>query len=99
VQNHHYTGRETAGRGNCCVDGVPIEQYSVTVFKTGAEGVEQITTSDSGVSEKGGKVFSYVEPKYSDVAASPFTISVTEKGAAETFEVGKPVHQFLRNYE
>ncbi|MDR1493245.1 MAG: hypothetical protein LBT05_11050 [Planctomycetaceae bacterium] len=45
----------------------------------------------------GGKIYSYVSSAFGDEDNPPYSITVTKKGAAETFDASKPVRIFLRN--
>jgi hypothetical protein len=75
--------------------GVPLGQYTVMVDKQVVEGARQ-TTNEYGESvEVGGKIYRYVDAQYIQKSSSPFSINVIERGATETFDVGKPVHIFV----
>jgi hypothetical protein len=76
-------------------NGVPVGQYTVTVEKRGVEGAKEVTMEDGATDFVGGKIFQYVEAQYANESSTPFSIDVTEKGATDTFEVGKPVHVYL----
>lgn len=75
-------------------EGVPLGQYVVTVEKRGVEGAKEVQI-DGITDSVGGKIYQYVDSKYSNEQSSPFSIDVTEQGGQETFEVGKPVHVYL----
>lgn len=76
-------------------EGVPLGQYIVTVEKRGVEGAKEVQTPEGLTDSIGGKIYQYIDSKYTNERSSPFSIDVTEKGGQETFEVGKPVHVFL----
>ncbi|MDR3109480.1 MAG: carboxypeptidase-like regulatory domain-containing protein [Planctomycetaceae bacterium] len=80
-------------------DGVPLGEYSVTITKTGVEGAKEAETPEGIHYHVGGKVYSYVDSKFSDDTKPPYEIKVTESGVNETFDAGAPVHMFLRNNE
>jgi len=75
--------------------GVPEGQYTVTVSKQGVEGATEATDIDGNRYQTGGKVYEYVNVRYSKTDTSPLNIEVTTKGATESFDVGAPVHLFI----
>ena len=76
--------------------GVPLGEYTVTLSRTDIEGMTRVENA-GGWDEFGGQVYQYVESKYTKTDSTPYSITVTEKGAKETFEIGAPVRTFLRN--
>jgi len=76
-------------------NGVPAGVYTVTVSKTSVEGAREVTNEYGESVTTGGKLYQYVDHQYTDEASTPFSITVSEKGIKETFEVGVPVRVFL----
>jgi len=77
--------------------GVPAGEYTVTIEKRGVEGARE-TTNEYGEPEmRGGQIYQYVDAQFASQASSPLSITVTDKGATETFEVGAPGKVFLGN--
>jgi hypothetical protein len=77
--------------------GAPLGEYTVTVEKRIIEGVREVIDSEGVVNEVGGRVYQLVNDRYVNRESTPFSITVTERGARETFEVGAPVRVFLFN--
>jgi hypothetical protein len=78
-------------------NGVPLGEYGVTITKIGVEEAKESKTIEGNPIQIGGNIYSYVDAKFSDENNPPYFIDVTEKGVNETFDVGTPVHVFLRN--
>jgi len=76
--------------------GVPLGEYTVTLSRIDIEGMTRVENS-GGWDEFGGQVYQYVEDKYTKAESTPYSITVTEKGVKETFEIGAPVRTFVRN--
>jgi len=77
--------------------GVPLGEYTVTVEKRVTEGVREVTDADGVVSESGGRAYQLVNDRYVNASSTPFSITVTERGATETFDVGESVRVFMFN--
>jgi hypothetical protein len=80
-------------------DGVPVGEYGITIEKIGIEDAKEGKTPEGNPIQIGGKIYSYVDASFGDTSNPPFSVTVTEKGTAETFDAGKPVHIFLRDNE
>ena len=78
-------------------EGVPAGEYAVLVKKVGTEGAKEAKTPEGMSLSVGGKSYGYVDDKFSTVNSTPLSITVTDKGATETFDVGAPVRTFLGN--
>ena len=78
-------------------EGVPEGAYTVTVSKQAVEGAVKAGDNEGNEYETGGKVYEYVDTQYAKTDTSTLSIEVTTKGAAETFDVGTPVHVFLHD--
>jgi len=76
--------------------GAPLGQYAVMIDKTGVEGAKEAINEEGLSYETGGAIYRYVDAQYW-LESTPLSIDVTEKGAKETFDVGKPVRVFVSN--
>ena len=76
--------------------GVPQGEYTVTFSKIAVEGA-RIVMNAGAEDEVGGQLYQYVDDKYVKESSTLYSITVGEKGAKETFEIGSPVHTFMRN--
>ena len=76
-------------------NGAPLGQYTVMVEKRGVEGARETKDEYGTTMMSGGKIYQYVDAKYTNEGSTPFSIDVTEKGAKEAFEVGAPVRLYL----
>jgi hypothetical protein len=77
--------------------GAPAGDYVVLVTKIVAENQTEVKTPEGGTYLAGGDSYNYVDSRYRGKDTSTFNITVTEKGAKETFDVGKAVRTFLWN--
>ena len=75
--------------------GAPLGQYSVTIEKRAVEGAKEVVLEGGITDLVGGKVYQFVEPKYTKKSSTSLGVDVTEAGVTETFDVGAPVHQYL----
>ncbi|MDR2115761.1 MAG: carboxypeptidase-like regulatory domain-containing protein [Planctomycetaceae bacterium] len=75
--------------------GVPKGSYKITVTKSAMEGGKEITDASGVTSTRGGKDYSYVEKKYTDVLSTPLEIEIGNKENLQTVEIGKSVHDFI----
>ncbi|MDR1493158.1 MAG: carboxypeptidase-like regulatory domain-containing protein [Planctomycetaceae bacterium] len=78
-------------------NGVPVGEYGVTITKIGVEDAKESKTIEGNPIQIGGKVYSYVDAVFGNENHPPYTIMVTKKGVAETFDIGTSVRIFLRN--
>ena len=78
-------------------NGAPAGNYVVLVSKTVAENQREITTFEGTTELVGGESYGHVDPLFSRADTSTLRITVTERGATETFDVGAPVRVFLWN--
>ena len=78
-------------------NGVPAGDYAVLVQKIGSENQVETKTEQGETLLSGGQSYDYVDARYADRVNPQFSITVTEKGAQETFDVGKAVRVFRRN--
>ena len=75
--------------------GVPAGEYVVAIERRGIEGAREVMNEYGEPETRGGQIFQYVDAKFASQNSSPLSITVTDKGATETFEVGTPVRVFL----
>ncbi|MDR2706826.1 MAG: carboxypeptidase-like regulatory domain-containing protein [Planctomycetaceae bacterium] len=75
--------------------GVPKGTYKIVVIKSTSEGGKEITDTSGITSTRGGKVYSYVEKKYTDVLSTPLEIEIDSKENLQSVEIGKAVHDFI----
>jgi len=78
-------------------NGVPAGEYAVMVTRVGDENQRESLTPEGETVMVGGQAFNYVDVQFSDESTTPLSLTVTERGARETFEVGAPVRIFLGN--
>jgi len=76
-------------------DGAPAGEYTVLVNKIGAENQREVTTFEGATDRVGGDSYNYVDPIFSKRDTSTLNITVTNKGAKETLDVGEAVRVFL----
>ena len=77
-------------------NGVPAGDYAVVVEKRVTEGQTERTMPDGAVILVGGQLFQYVEAQFTQESSTPHSLTVTNRGATETFDVGEPVRVFMR---
>jgi hypothetical protein len=78
-------------------DGVPVGNYAVLVVKALPENQREGTTLEGLTYMAGGQLYNYVDTQFSNANSTLLSITVTERGARETFDVGAPVRVFMRN--
>lgn len=80
--------------------GAPAGEFIVVLAKSEIEDAHLMPKgNDDGIVEVNTqkpqktsfRVFSLIDPKYSDKATSPLTMKIEQRGANETFKLGKPV--------
>jgi hypothetical protein len=76
-------------------DGAPAGDYAVLVKKVGAENQRDVTITEGVPVMAGGQSYNYVDARFSTKDGTTLNITVTEKGAKESFDVGAPVRIFL----
>jgi len=76
-------------------NGVPAGDYSVVIERRVIEGAQQRTTAEGDTFMAGGQAFQYVEAQYTQENTTPHSLTVTERGATDTFDVGEPVRVFM----
>ena len=79
--------------------GAPAGEHAVLVTRVGIEDQREEQTPEGETVMVGGRRFRYIDPQFSNAASTPHRITVSERGANETFEVGAPVRIFLGNSE
>ena len=80
-------------------DGVPAGDYAVLVTKQGVENAKESKTLEGLPIMVGGENYQYVDGKFSKESTTTHSISVTNKGAKETFDVGAAVRVFVSKNE
>ena len=80
-------------------DGAPAGDYTVLVTKVGSENQREERTPEGDVTMVGGQSYRYVDEKFSKQGSTPHNITVTNKGAKGSFDVGVAVRVFLGNNE
>jgi hypothetical protein len=75
--------------------GVPKGNYKIIVAKCVSEGGKEITDASGITSTHGGKDYSYVEKKYTDMLSTPLEIEIDSKENLQSVEIGKAVHDFI----
>jgi len=78
-------------------EGAPAGDYAVLVTKEVPANQREGTTEEGLTYLIGGQLYRYVDAQFSNVNSTPISITVTERGARETLDVGDPVRVFMRN--
>ena len=80
--------------------GAPAGEFNVVLSKNEIENADQMSTGsdDDGGEKKPAqkssfRVFSLIDPKYSDKKTTPLTLKIEKGGIKETFKLGPPVRK------
>jgi len=80
-------------------DGTPAGEYAVLVDKKGVENQKESKDEYGGTVLTGGQSYRYTNAQYADKDKTPHSLTVTEKGASGSFEVGAPVRVLIGNID
>ncbi|MDR1382465.1 MAG: hypothetical protein LBJ67_01260 [Planctomycetaceae bacterium] len=80
-------------------NGIPAGKYKILISKLKDEGGKEVEDPFGIKSIQGGKVYSYIEAKYSDKNLTPYEIEIKDKKEVQTLQcdVGAAIHKYLRD--